>query len=97
MLGLAEFLHGVRLWMTAPGERAKTYAVLRLKGEAPEEQIRYAARQYAWRGNSYIDGLFALTDEVDEEHRDRCLAEAERHQMIACRKIELEQYLSPHG
>ena len=92
MLGLAEFLHGLVLFLTAPKKSGVTYAVLALSEQDPETQISFAAEQRAWMGSSYADGIIALDLGLSEEKRKRSMDAAKRHHVIFCDAEELKSY-----
>ncbi len=93
MMGLAEFMHGLKLKLHVPKGRAATYSVLVLGGACPEQQIAYAAEQQRWLGHAYADRVVALDDALTGEQRSRCSAIAEREQVVLCGKKDWEQFL----
>ena len=93
MLGLAEFLHAVRLFWRTPKKRGLTYSVIVLNHQNPEEQISFAAEQRAWMGCSYADCVIALDTGLCEEDRRRCSDAAKRHQMVFCNIEQFKQFL----
>ena len=93
MLGLAEFLHGIRLRLRAPKTRAATYSVLVLGGTCPEQQLAYAVEQHRWLGCAYADRIVALDDALTAEQRSRCSRLAGCEQVILCGKKEWDQFL----
>ncbi len=93
MLGLAEFLHGLKLRLKAPEKRALTYLILSLDENCPEQQIAYAAEQRVWLGCAYADQIIALNDGLNAEHRLCCAEAAKRYGVVFCAANEVTRFL----
>lgn len=91
MLGLAEFLHGIKNKILSSGKKAVTYAVVFLSGGSPEEQIAYAAEQRIWLGNGYADQIIAVNTGLSENEDLQCRAAAEKYGVIYCSAEELAE------
>ena len=91
MLGLAEFLHGLKAKILSSGKRGVTYAVIFLTGDNPEGQITFAAEQRIWLGNGYADHIIAVNAGLGEDEDKNCKEAAEKYGVIYCRADELTE------
>ena len=76
MLGLAEFLHGLKAKILSPGKKGVTYAVIFLNGDDPAGQIAFAAEQRIW---------------LEENDDALCRETAVKYGVIYCRADELAE------
>ena len=93
MLGLAEFLHGVKTKLIASGKKGTIYAVVFLSDGNPEDQIAFAAEQRIWLGKSYADGIIAVNCGLSESADKLCREAAEKYGVAYCSAEELENFM----
>ena len=91
MLGLAEFLHGLKAKILSPGKKGVTYAVIFLNGDDPAGQIAFAAEQRIWLGNGYADHIIAVNSGLEENDYALCRETAVKYGVIYCRADELAE------
>lgn len=89
MLGLAEFLHGLKIRFTEPSKRAVTYSVVFLSGDNPERQIILAAEQRLWLGGAYCDYIIAVNTADKDDNDAACRYIAEKYGIDYCTPKEL--------
>lgn len=89
MLGLAEFLHGLKIRFTAPSKRAVTYSLVFLSGDNPERQILSAAEQRLWLGEAYCDHIIAVNTGLNDDSDRACRYIAEKYGIDYCTPDEL--------
>ncbi len=93
MLGLAEFLHAVKIRLLNIGKRGLMYSVIFLRPTLPERQIAFAAEQRLWLGGSFADTVIAVSDGLSAEGEAACKAAAEKYGIILCNAKELAEVL----
>lgn len=86
MLGLAELLHSLKLYILAPKNKAISYTVICLTGYSPQQQLRFAIEKYSWMGEKSI---IAVNTFVPEEDFEECREIAEKNNIIFCSADEL--------
>ena len=89
MLGLAEFLHGLKIRLTAPGKRAATYLLVFLSEDNAERQIMSVAEQRLWLGGDYCDRIIAVNTGLSDESDRACRYIAEKYGIYYCTPDEL--------
>lgn len=93
MLGLAEFLHTVKIKLLNVGRRGLMYSVIFLRPNLPERQIAFAAEQRLWLGGSFADAVVAVSDGLSAESETACRAVAEKYGIVLCSTRELAEVL----
>lgn len=92
MLGLAEILHILKLYILYP-KTAASYVLVFLKGENASEQLMLALEQYFWLGKRYARNIIAVDMGLNGESLKVCRKIALRHNVIFCSEKELDLVL----
>ena len=96
MLGLAEFLHGLKTKILSSGKRGVTYAVLFLTGDNPEGQIAFVAEQRIWLGNGYADHIIAVNSGLSASDDRLCRETADKYCIDYCTADRLGDVLNDY-
>lgn len=90
ILGLAEVLHSVKLFLVTSRQKRLTYSVIILSNNNYSQQLRYVYEQHRWLGKKYADYIIAINDFLDVSNRDSALQKAKANGIIVCSFKELE-------
>lgn len=92
LLGLSEFLHGVRIKFFSGGKRAETYSVILLNEDCPVQKLKYAGEQFLWHGKNYADYIIAVDSGMDAETAEICRVIAEKYNIKFCTLEAFKEY-----
>ncbi len=94
MLGLAEILHFVKLYILKPKKAMISYKVVILTNDTAVENMRYAIEQYLWQAGRNGSSLIFVNSLLNKEIFFACKEIAERYDVGFYSKKELEEYLN---
>ncbi len=75
VLGLAEIIHSVKLWLLKPKNRGKRILVLIPNTDDFERQILSAYEQFKWQGKRLADKIVVVDSFVDESQECKKITE----------------------
>lgn len=84
MLGLAEFLHTLKIRLLSSGKRGFMCAVLFLRPGFPERQLAFAAEQRLWHGNRFADTVIAVNGGLSAVESAEAQATAKKYGIVYC-------------
>ncbi len=87
VIGLAEILHNVHLFLTTKKCKNSKVLFCRLEETFPDLQLRFLAEQKNWHGSGYADRIIAFCDFSDEALIAKCIDIARRQDiLLICRQ-----------
>ena len=93
ILGLAELLHAVKLYILKPKKSLISYKIIFLLNENCVEQLLYAKERFLWQGRSENLNLILVNSALNEENFKICGEIAKKYGLIYCTAEELENYI----
>lgn len=93
MLGLAELLHILKLFILKPQKPIISYKVIFLTNDSAVQQLQYILEQYMWIGKNNNFNLVVVNSLLSEENYDECKLIANKHNLTFCSVEELDGYL----
>lgn len=90
ILGLAEVLHSIKLFLVTSKQKRLTYSVIILSNNTFNQQIRYVYEQRRWLGRKYADYIIAINDFLNAANQEIALQKAKTNGIIVCSFKELE-------
>lgn len=84
MLGTAELLHILKLYIAFPGKGMCSYSVIFLGNEDFAEKIKYACDQLLWYGKRYTKQIIAVDTGLSPENREAALTLTRRYNTVFC-------------
>ncbi len=93
VLGLCEFICGLRIAFFYPGRRFKSYSILFLsKGNAVQE-LRYLWEKFRCHGEDYSHGILAINDSLEDKEIVSCRDFAADKKIIICSSFDIKENL----
>ena len=92
ILGLAEVIHAIKLYIFSPKKKALTYQVIYLSSQDAENQLRYIGEKYRWQGRRFADNVIAVNNAVNIEDFKLCAEIAEKYNIIYCSAGQLSDW-----
>lgn len=89
ILGLAEIIHSVKLFLISPKIRESGVLVILPDNDNFDRQILNAAEQRNWYGNRFANGIIILDSLLNEENKTECRKLADRLNFEICGKSDL--------
>ncbi len=93
LLGFAELLHLLKVYIISPKIRAVKYCIVFLGDNAPCKQLALAAEELFWRGRKYAQNIIAVDCGINEDEYHICRSFCDKHSFIFCSYNELNEYL----
>ncbi len=72
VLGLAEFLHFLRLLICGPKHRTKSVLVIFLKRGSAVNQLDFVVSQQRWLGGLFADKIVAFYNDLSDDEFKSC-------------------------
>ena len=91
MLGIAELLHQVKIYILLPKTKPEKAVVVYLKGEKAVEQLMYILQEYRWHGESYAKRIVAVDSGIPENLVDECKKIAFENKILFYKKEHLNK------
>ena len=92
MLGLAEILHILKLYILKPQNPIIAYKVVILTDDMPLEIMKYVIEQHVWNKNNSSQLIF-VNSLLSQNNFDKCKQFAEEYGIGFCTKDKVEEYL----
>lgn len=89
ILGLAEVIHAIRLYIFSPRKKPLSYMVIYLNADDPESQLKYVGEQYLWQGSRFADNVIAINTALSGEVLETCEKISAKYNIIYCSSEEL--------
>lgn len=93
MLGMAEMLHLLKVYIISPEKKMKKYLIVFLKDENSVRQLLCLLEEYNWIGKKYAERIIAVNMGLKEEDYKKALNTANKGNMILCEYNEIESIL----
>ena len=94
MLGLAEILHILKLYILKPQNPIISYKVIILTDSTPIEDMKYVIEHYLWLSKKNNSSLIFVNSLLCEENFNACKKMAEYYGFSFCSKDEIKEYLN---
>lgn len=94
MLGTAELLHMLKVYMAFPKKTVRSYSVIILTEEDFTEKLEYSREKLEWYGWRYAERIIAVDMGLSAESRRKAFEITKRYDMVLCRAEELEEVLN---
>ena len=94
MLGLAEILHILKLYILKPEKPIISYKVVILTNTSPLEHMKYVIEQYLWQKEKNSAKLIFINSLLSEDNFNNCKALAESYDLGFCSREEINDYLN---
>lgn len=82
MLGLAEIIHMIKLYILLPKVKPQKAVIVYLNGEKSVEQLQFVIQEYLWYGEKYAKKIAAVDKGIPEDLVDKCIDIAVRNDII---------------
>ncbi len=93
VMGLCEFICGLRIAFFYPGRRFKSYSILYLSEGLAVQELRYIWEKYRCHGEEYSHGILAISDGLDDKEIISCYDFAADKKIIICSSLEIKKNL----
>lgn len=94
MLGLAEILHILKLYILKPQNPIISYKMIILTDSSPVEHMKYVIEQYLWQSKKNNSSLIFVNSLLCEENFKACKNLAEHYGFSFYSKEEIKEYLN---
>ena len=84
MLGLAEIIHMIKLYILLPKVKPQKAVIVYLNGEKSVEQLQFVIQEYLWYGEKYAKKIAAVDKGIPEDLVDKCVDIAVKNDIILC-------------
>lgn len=93
ILGLTDFIYGLKMRITKPDVSATTYTVMFLTKGNAVEQMEYALCNLRWTGDEFCQCLIACNDELDDYETEECKKIAKFYNVVFCKSCSFSSVL----
>ncbi len=93
IVGLAEILHSVKLFLFSSNKKSSTYSLVILSNENYLGQLRYVAEQRNWLGSKYADYVVAINDFLDFDNINKASTFAKSKGIMICSLKQFESVI----
>lgn len=93
MLGIAEIMHLIKLYLIERNNSLSPYIIIILKNETANEQILSVVENYRWQGEKYAENIIAVNSFLSEENQEIYADLARKHNLFYCSFEELKEVL----
>ena len=93
ILGVAELIHLLRVYIICPKINSTSYLIIFLGESSPCKQLAFAAEELSWRGKKYAQNIIAVDCGLNAEEYQICYSFCEKNNFIFCNTKELQGYI----
>ena len=93
LLGVAELIHLLKVYIISPKITATKYLIVFLGDNSPCKQLAFAAEELFWRGKKYAQNIIAVDCGISAEEYHICYNFCEKNNFIFCNSVELQGYI----
>lgn len=94
MLGIAEILHIIKLFILKPQKSIISYKIVILTNDMPFEHMKYVIEKYIWQHSKNSAKLIFVYSLLDEENFNECKMLAEQFGLGFYSKEEIVEYFN---
>lgn len=93
VLGLCEFICGIRIAFFYPGRFFKSYTIVFLSDGHAIEELRYLWEKIRCHGDDFSQGILAITDTLGNKEIISCKDFAADKKIIVCSSLQISENL----
>ena len=91
MLGLAEILHFIKVYILLSKVKPQKTVLVYLKGKKSVEQLEYVIEEYHWYGEQYAKKIAAIDYGIPDDLIEECKEIAKRNNVLFYSKEFLKE------
>ena len=92
LLGVAELIHLIKVYIISPKNTAVKYLLIFLGKNSPYEQLTTVAEEFFWRGKKYAQNIIAVNLDISDEDYIYCRSFCDKNNFIFCNVDEISEY-----
>ncbi len=89
ILGLAEILHTIRLWILSGGEKSEKILIIVPDNEGFPKQLLKIYEEARWQGENFARKIVVVDSCLNEENKQECEKLVQRLGFCLCSKSQL--------